>query len=468
MSLPKVSYGTYNYGQYANPTAIKYKGGFGEGLAAAIGTAGKTFGEIKAAQVKKTDAANAEATISSQKYGAAIKEYLGNATAQNKKYIKQKKKEYGDVVRQYRLKQISDDEYTEAMDGFENLLVSLKGLRGAIDTAQKVNNGEDIPMNNLRGDALSIDAEIKRRALDNGKFILSDNAQGEPQVQMPAFIGLNQGQFPVQNVLLNDLNSNEKIYMPDLDYRHDDNQNIKNVKKDIRQKIVESDNLTIFRETADEAGEMTLRAEYVDGSKKNEIIDLIKEDGQLVGKLTADQQRIYFEDQMKNGIGSWNGSEDQVGQLENALAEDLVNDFLGPDGKGIILGNKTNKPKENDPRGTLTERDRATILKRIKDTEPQRNDIVKNYNSLITYNSKDGLTDYAKLETRLLQLGIQPAGLLEDSNEKIVGFTAQGPYGQSFNFNFKTMTPQTMGVLLENLQGGIKANQLADPANYLP
>ena len=124
MSLPKVSYGTYNYGQYANPTAIKYKGGFGEGLASAISTAAKTYGAIKGAEKKKTEGANAEAVISSQKYGAAMKEYLGNATAQNRKYIKQKKKEYGDIVRQYRLKQISDDEYTEAMDGFENLLVS--------------------------------------------------------------------------------------------------------------------------------------------------------------------------------------------------------------------------------------------------------------------------------------------------------------------------------------------------------
>ena len=32
MSLPKVSYGNYNYGQYANPTPVKYKGGLGEGL----------------------------------------------------------------------------------------------------------------------------------------------------------------------------------------------------------------------------------------------------------------------------------------------------------------------------------------------------------------------------------------------------------------------------------------------------
>ena len=30
MALPKVTYGTYNYGEYARPTAIKYKGGLGE------------------------------------------------------------------------------------------------------------------------------------------------------------------------------------------------------------------------------------------------------------------------------------------------------------------------------------------------------------------------------------------------------------------------------------------------------
>ena len=35
MALPRISYKNYNYGQYANPTPIKYKGGLGEGLAAA-------------------------------------------------------------------------------------------------------------------------------------------------------------------------------------------------------------------------------------------------------------------------------------------------------------------------------------------------------------------------------------------------------------------------------------------------
>ena len=43
MSLPKVSYGTYNYGQYANPTPVKYKGGLGEGLAGAAVSIGSAL-----------------------------------------------------------------------------------------------------------------------------------------------------------------------------------------------------------------------------------------------------------------------------------------------------------------------------------------------------------------------------------------------------------------------------------------
>ena len=35
MSLPQVSYGTYSYGQYANPTPIQYKGGLGQVAAVA-------------------------------------------------------------------------------------------------------------------------------------------------------------------------------------------------------------------------------------------------------------------------------------------------------------------------------------------------------------------------------------------------------------------------------------------------
>ena len=32
MALPVVTYGKYNYGEYSNPTPVKYRGGIGEGL----------------------------------------------------------------------------------------------------------------------------------------------------------------------------------------------------------------------------------------------------------------------------------------------------------------------------------------------------------------------------------------------------------------------------------------------------
>lgn len=46
MALPRVTPGSYNYGAYANPTPIKYKGGFGEAL---------TSGAMAAAQVIQAD-----------------------------------------------------------------------------------------------------------------------------------------------------------------------------------------------------------------------------------------------------------------------------------------------------------------------------------------------------------------------------------------------------------------------------
>ena len=88
MSLPKVSYGSYNYGAYANPKAIQYKGGLGEGLAKGLAQGIDSYFKKKASDKKEEEEAGQAGTINAQKYGAALKEHLGNATSQNKKYIK--------------------------------------------------------------------------------------------------------------------------------------------------------------------------------------------------------------------------------------------------------------------------------------------------------------------------------------------------------------------------------------------
>ena len=63
MSLPKVSYGNYNYGQYANPTPVKYKGGLGEGLAGAAAIFGAAKKEKRIKEKKKLEAADTTSAI---------------------------------------------------------------------------------------------------------------------------------------------------------------------------------------------------------------------------------------------------------------------------------------------------------------------------------------------------------------------------------------------------------------------
>ena len=79
MSLPKVSYGNYNYGQYANPTPVKYKGGLGEGLAGAIAVFGAAKRKKKKEEKQKLEAADTTSAIAEQKYQAALNENIGKA-----------------------------------------------------------------------------------------------------------------------------------------------------------------------------------------------------------------------------------------------------------------------------------------------------------------------------------------------------------------------------------------------------
>jgi hypothetical protein len=62
MALPKVTPGTYNYGEYANPTPIRYRGGqeaigaaIGQGLAAAGQTIGQSIKQNKAEKEKEKE-----------------------------------------------------------------------------------------------------------------------------------------------------------------------------------------------------------------------------------------------------------------------------------------------------------------------------------------------------------------------------------------------------------------------------
>ena len=104
MGLPKVTYGNYNYGQYANPKAIQYKGGLGEGLAIGAQAFGKAIAQSKKEQKeegKKEDEKLKKIDIDSINkagaYGSQMKKAAGKSFAikENKKYIRQLKRFWG-------------------------------------------------------------------------------------------------------------------------------------------------------------------------------------------------------------------------------------------------------------------------------------------------------------------------------------------------------------------------------------
>jgi hypothetical protein len=78
MALPRISAKSYNYGAYANPTPIKYKGGLGEGLA----QAGTTYFLAKKEAADKKAVLDAKNLIESQKQQTEDrKDYLSNYDA---------------------------------------------------------------------------------------------------------------------------------------------------------------------------------------------------------------------------------------------------------------------------------------------------------------------------------------------------------------------------------------------------
>ena len=107
MSLPVVSYGKYNYGQYSNPTPIRFTGGFGAGIAQGLTKAFIRSAEEKKQQEKKEDAANLASAKAQIQFQAATDEYLKSATEENKSFLIEQKQFRGETERLFALKQIS-------------------------------------------------------------------------------------------------------------------------------------------------------------------------------------------------------------------------------------------------------------------------------------------------------------------------------------------------------------------------
>ena len=146
MALPKVTYGNYNYGQYANPTAIKYKGGVGEGIAQGA----KAIAGAIVTGRKKVKVAEEQAYITSTQFENDVNKALGNAAAQNREFVIGLKQEVVDLVKAYKLNKIGLDEYSKGMDKYNGYLNELQIMGGNVQAIASSDNPE-VDLTTIRG-----------------------------------------------------------------------------------------------------------------------------------------------------------------------------------------------------------------------------------------------------------------------------------------------------------------------------
>tara|TARA_R100001591_G_scaffold107969_2_gene117102 strand:- start:83 stop:1525 length:1443 start_codon:yes stop_codon:yes gene_type:complete len=334
MSLPVVSYGRYNYGQYSNPTPIRFTGGFGAGIAQGITAGVKEIVRQTQEKQKKEDAANLASAKAQIQFQAATDAYLKSATEENKAFLIQQKQFRGETERLFALKQISLDDYTKRVSASQGLLSQLKQLNGLITDLGEINNGEEILDSELRNNPTAFDANIKLEALRKGAFKITGDYENGFNIELPMYqsamgAGEEIKEYAVGEIPLTQLLQNPKLYTPTIKYEHGANAKMKQLsgvieqlarKKGLTKEVSDGDNINVI----------------IDPDKKQELIDLVKQEGSFAAALTKKEREQLFEDNIfkldnkgnltenLNGLGSFKNSTEQNQLVDNRIIEDII------------------------------------------------------------------------------------------------------------------------------------------------
>lgn len=264
MALPKVTPGTYDYGAYARPTMVRYKGGqeaIGEAIGSAIGKGVQAYeqrkGEIKAADNWKTD------TVFK-----LTSEIDSETLAQNEMQIKNLTNEMGELGRLKMLGKIPGEEYTKRMVDLNNTFKSYRIL--GTDVFEAALEGE-IDMTQFKGEDLDRNAGFNR-AVSSGN--LKTNFDPTTGKATATWTGASGKEFTAN---LNDIVNNAKDYLnldQRFDFRDGDKQellqkvaNQVNSSKDIKQYMTE------VGENASGKFEMLNNEVATEGISKSSFID---------------------------------------------------------------------------------------------------------------------------------------------------------------------------------------------------
>jgi hypothetical protein len=315
MALPKVTYGTYNYGEYARPTAIKYKGGLGEGIAQGLAKGVSSYMEAKEEKKQFVKKVDTEVVKERARFGDALDIAAGSkfAEGENKKFIKQMKEDYGNAYRQWRLGNISAEEYEKTRSGLMGDLRNIASVKDQAMGALQL----DIKEEDVRNTTNDLLRSERRDGFGKGLYLLGRDKDNNLTYTVETSGG---AQTYVGMKILND----EKFFLPSLKYDNSVNASFNSAAPNL---------LKLLAGTKPE-----YHTETVKGGYKYDTIDFDKHGAEIKASLMSSPNftnilndktfdaKAYYEDNLGNldKGNTYTGSAKQEEEIRQALADEVI------------------------------------------------------------------------------------------------------------------------------------------------
>ena len=317
MALPVVTYGKYNYGEYSNPTPVKYRGGIGEGLTRGF-VAFTDANKKKQEQIKQ---AKETSLMMSMQFNSQLNAAFGKAASHNRQFLRELKQEYGDSVKAYKLGQLGFDEYEDKMTYFQNILDESMQLAGIMKPI--IESDVEMTFDMARSDADNQAAVLARYGIRKGKYLLERDENGL-RVVLPH--GSAASNYKPKSIAASELITNTKYITPEAKYDNMKNERYGNLLTKVGQTLENKGELLMHRIEKEQGKKIF----SLDPGQKNGIINEILKREDLLNIFDTQDKITYYEDEI-GGLNSWNGNEDQIKALKLKLANDVYDSLVGRD-----------------------------------------------------------------------------------------------------------------------------------------
>jgi len=317
MALPVVTYGKYNYGEYSNPTPVKYRGGIGEGLTRGF-VAFTDANKKKQEQIKQ---AKETSLMMSMQFNSQLNAAFGKAASHNRQFLRELKQEYGDSVKAYKLGQLGFDEYEDKMTYFQNILDESMQLAGIMKPI--IESDVEMTFDMARSDPDNQAAILARWGVRKGKYLLERDENGL-RIILPH--GSAASNYKPKSIAASELITNTKYITPEAKYDNMKNEQYGNLLTKVGKTLENKGELLMHRIEKEQGKKIF----SLDPSQKNGIINEILKREDLLNIFNTQDKITYYEDEI-GGLNSWNGNEDQIKALKLKLANDVYDSLVGRD-----------------------------------------------------------------------------------------------------------------------------------------